>query len=113
MKINRVIIPQKGKGIMKEKVCPKFNETKLAVGLLGYIIEQVEEQTPINFNWIDSIERVKNGWRFTIKQKSDYFPKSIKKYVSATKKMTLEGSLYDIEEELTRIWKKDNRHTAL
>lgn len=98
---------------MKEKPCPKFNETKLAIGLLGYIIEQVEEQTPKNFNWVDSIERVKNGWKITIKHKSDYFPKSIKKYVSVTKKMTLEGSLYDIEEELTNIWKKDKRYTNL
>ena len=91
----------------------KFKEEKLALGLLGYVIEQTEEQTPKNMTWIESIERIKNnGWRFTIKHRSDYFPLCIKKYVSRTKKMTLEGTLYDIEEELTKIW-KDKRYTNL
>ena len=91
----------------------KFKEEKLALGLVGYIIEQVEENAPKNLNWIENIERIKsNGWKFTIKHKSDYFPLCIKKYVSKTKKMVLEGSLYDIEEELSTIW-HDRRNTAL
>ena len=91
----------------------KFHEEKLALGLLGNIIEQVEEYTPKNMNWVESIERIKNNaWKFTIKHKSDYFPQSIKKYVSRTKKMMLTGTLYDIEEELTNIW-KDKRYTNL
>lgn len=102
--------------ILKKAAHPgmKFHEEKLALGLLGYVIEQVEEQTPKNMNWVGNIERVKkNAWKFTIKTKSDYFPNCIKKYVSKTKKLELEGSLCSIEEELTRIVKKDQRYTNL
>lgn len=93
---------------------PKFQEERLALDLLGYVIEQVEEQTPTNMHWVDTIERVgKNAWKFTIKHKSDYFPTCIKKYVSKTKKMALEGSFYSIEDELTRIVKADQRNISL
>ena len=98
---------------VNKKATTKFKEEKLALGLLGYVVEQAEEKTPKNMNWVENIERIENnGWRFTIKHRSDYFPLCIKKYVSRTKKMTLEGTLYDIEEELTKIW-KDKRYTNL
>jgi len=97
----------------KSKSRVKIQEEKLILGLLGYVIEQVEELSPKNMNWVEYTESLKNNrWRFTIKHQSDYFPKCIKKYVSRTKKIALEGTLYDIEEELTNIW-KDKRYTNL
>lgn len=102
--------------ILKKKAHPgmKFHEEKLVLGLLGYVIEQIEEQTPKNMNWIDTIERVAGKkWRFTIKKKSDYYPLCIRKYVKETKRMELVGTLCSIEEELTKIWKKGLAYVAL
>ena len=91
----------------------KFQEVRLAKDMLGYIIEQVEEKSPKNLNWIGEASRGLNkAWIFTIKHQSDYFPDCIKKYVHRTKKMVLEGTLYDIEKELTQIW-EDKRNTSL
>ena len=92
----------------------KFQEEKLALGLLGYVIEQIEEQTPKNMDWVDTIERVAGKkWRFTIKKKSGYYPMCIRKYVRETKRMELIGTLCSIEEELTKIWKKGLIYTSL
>ena len=102
--------------IVKKKNHPlmKFQEEKLALGLLGYVIEQVEEQTPKNMDWVDTIERVKGkSWKFTIKHKATYYPACIRKYVKETKRMEIIGTFCSIEEELTKIWKKGLIYTSL
>lgn len=102
--------------MLKKKKHPgmKFHEEKLALGLLGYVIEQIEEKTPKNMNWVGTVERVKGkSWRFTIKTQSDYYPLCIKKYVKETKRLELIGTLCSIEEQLTKIWKKGLIYTSL
>ena len=102
--------------ILKKAAHPgmKFHEEKLALGLLGYVIEQIEEKTPKNMDWVDTVERVKGkSWRFTIKHKATYFPECIKKYVRETKRMELIGTLCSIEEQLTQTWKKGLIYTSL
>ena len=98
----------------KNHPCMKFHEERLALGLLGYVIEQIEEKTPKNMDWVDTVERVKGkSWRFTIKHKATYFPECIKKYVRETKRMELIGTLCSIEEQLTQTWKKGLVYTSL
>ncbi len=98
----------------KNRPYTKFHEERLALGLLGYVIEQIEEKTPKNMDWVDAVERIKDkSWRFIIKHKATYFPECIKKYVKETKKMELIGTLCSIEEQLIQTWKKGLRYTSL
>lgn len=84
----------------------KINELKLTIDLLGYIIESVEDNHIKDMEWVESVENNNNQWKFTIKKQAKYYPACIKAYVMMKKKLTLEGSLYQIEEQLNGIYNK-------
>lgn len=92
----------------------KLNEEALGKDLIGDIIESIEDEPVKDLNWIDSVIRIqKKAWKLTIKNKAKYYPKSIKKYAITKHTLTIEGSLYQIEENIRNIWEKTNRNISL
>ena len=89
---------------MQNKV-EKIQADRLAPDIIGGIIEDIEEKSLKNLNWIDSIniDNKNNRWIINIKSKASYYPDIILKYNKVTKSKKLEGKLYEIEEQLLKI----------
>lgn len=83
----------------------KIQADRLAPDIIGGIIENIEEKSVKDMNWIDSIniDSKKNYWTIYIKSKATYYPEIIRKYNRITKSKKLEGKLYEIEEQLLKI----------
>ena len=83
----------------------KIQADRLAPDIIGGIIEDIEEKTLKNLNWIDSIDidDKNNCWTINIKQKANYYPDIILKYNRFTKSKVLKGKLYEIEEQLLKV----------
>lgn len=83
----------------------KIKENKLAPDMIGGIIQNIEEQPVKNLDWIESVIIDKhNDWIVTIKQKASYYPQSIIKYAKVTKSRTIKGKLFEIENQLNKIY---------
>ena len=85
----------------------KIQPNKLAPGIIGGIIQHIEEIPVKNLDWIESATADKNNiWTVWIKPKASYYPNIILKYNKIYKTRLIKGKLFEIEDILTKVYNK-------